>query len=502
MNIQQAKDQIRRTVEIYLMKDADGTYRIPLERQRPVFMVGSPGIGKTAIMQQIASELDIGLVSYSMTHHTRQSALGLPVIRTVDYDGKEYSVTEYTMSEIIAAIYEAMKASGRKEGILFLDEINCVSETLAPAMLQFLQYKTFGTHRVPDGWVIVTAGNPPQFNRAVREFDVAMMDRLKVLTVEADYDTWRAYAQDAGVHNAILTYLDIRKDDFYRIENTPEGRTYVTARGWEDLSDALKLYEEKDFPVDDMLVLQYIGNRRIAREFSTYYALYCKYKEDYRIQDILDGKADRSLKKRASYASFDERVSLLSLLTDSVLVKIRANVIDRNVCMRLTPILRALGKTTDTGALVPQRIEQAITAEADAMRKARAAGSLSKRSEILTYIVIHVLQDYAARIEVEAPGDDAAGFALIRKAFSERVAAMQAEAKRVLSELDNLFAFVKEVFGEENEMLLLVTHLTVSRDAVRFLSVNTCAAYAKYSRKFEVTSRGEELQAELGDLKL
>ena len=48
-----------------------------------------------------------------------------------------YDVSEYTMSEIIASVYDVMAESGIREGILFLDEINCVSETLAPSMLQF-----------------------------------------------------------------------------------------------------------------------------------------------------------------------------------------------------------------------------------------------------------------------------------------------------------------------------------------------------------------------------
>ena len=72
-----------------------------------------------------------------MTHHTRQSAIGLPKIETKVYDGQEYMVSEYTMSEIIASVYDCIEETGLKEGILFLDEINCVSETLAPAMLQF-----------------------------------------------------------------------------------------------------------------------------------------------------------------------------------------------------------------------------------------------------------------------------------------------------------------------------------------------------------------------------
>lgn len=160
MNIKQAKEYIENTVRLYLKKDEFGEYRIPVVRQRPVFLLGAPGIGKTAIMEQVAQELSIALVSYSMTHHTRQSALGLPFIAHKEYQGMEYEISEYTMSEIIASIYEVMENSGIREGILFLDEINCVSETLAPSMLQFLQYKVFGRHRVPDGWVIVTAGNP------------------------------------------------------------------------------------------------------------------------------------------------------------------------------------------------------------------------------------------------------------------------------------------------------------------------------------------------------
>lgn len=194
MNIEKAKQQIKNAMIAYFSKDEFGEYIIPIERQRPVFLVGPPGIGKTAIMEQIAEELDVGLVTYSMTHHTRQSALGLPFISKKTYGGREYSVSEYTMSEIIASVYGCMENTGRKEGILFLDEINCVSETLAPAMLQFLQYKVFGMHKVPNGWIVVTAGNPPEFNKSVKEFDTVTLDRLKYIQVEADFETWKRYA--------------------------------------------------------------------------------------------------------------------------------------------------------------------------------------------------------------------------------------------------------------------------------------------------------------------
>ena len=207
MNIKQAKEQIKNAMTAYFTKDAFGNYVIPIEKQRPVLLMGAPGIGKTSIMEQIASELGVGLVSYSMTHHTRQSALGLPFITHKLYGGKQYDVSEYTMSEIIASVYDMMEETGVQEGILFLDEINCVSETLAPPMLQFLQYKVFGRHRVPDGWIVVTAGNPPEYNKSVRELDIVTWDRLKRIDVEPDLETWREYAWKKGVHASVLTYL-------------------------------------------------------------------------------------------------------------------------------------------------------------------------------------------------------------------------------------------------------------------------------------------------------
>ena len=51
--------------------------------------MGPPGIGKTAIMEQVAEECEVGLVAYTITHHTRQSAVGLPRIVTRCYNGKE-----------------------------------------------------------------------------------------------------------------------------------------------------------------------------------------------------------------------------------------------------------------------------------------------------------------------------------------------------------------------------------------------------------------------------
>lgn len=294
MNIREAKEEIIRTVYAYTAKDDRGSCRIPSVRQRPVLLIGPPGIGKTAIMEQAAEECGVGLLAYTITHHTRQSAVGLPQLVTKTFGDREYTMTEYTMSEIVGSVYEYQERTGYQEGILFIDEINCVSETLAPTMLQFLQYKTFGNHKVPEGWVIVAAGNPQEYNRSVRELDMAALDRVRMLNVEADVSVWQDYAQQQGVHPVILSYLELHPEHFYQVTLTRERQEFVTARGWEDLSVLLSEYERQGLSVDKSFMEEFLRVPKIASDFASYYQLSKTYLGMYRMKAFLeDGLTDR-----------------------------------------------------------------------------------------------------------------------------------------------------------------------------------------------------------------
>ncbi|MCC8045484.1 MAG: MoxR family ATPase [Clostridiales bacterium] len=320
MNIQDARTEIIRTIRAYTAKKEDGTPIIPSLRQRPLLLIGPPGIGKTAIMEQAARECRVGFVSYTMTHHTRQSALGLPYIERRSFNGEEYAVTEYTMSEIIASVYRCMEETGVSNGLLFLDEINCVSETLAPAMLQFLQNKTFGSHRLPDGWVLAAAGNPPEYNKSVHEFDIATLDRLKYIPVEADYEVWRSYALGEAIHGAILAYLDTHPGQFYILKQTYASRAFATARGWEDLSCILKEYEALDFQVDAKLVIQYLQDQELAEDFSYFYQLYHSKEQHLPIAQMLAGDKQAAAACRTLFleSPFEEQIYLVHLMLSCI----------------------------------------------------------------------------------------------------------------------------------------------------------------------------------------
>lgn len=444
MNIRQAKEEIKRTVRAYLARDAAGNYRIPAIRQRPVLLIGPPGIGKTQIMRQIAQEMDIGLVSYTITHHTRQSAVGLPYIREEEFDGKTCSVTEYTMSEIIAGVYRAIRDGGHREGILFIDEINCVSETLAPTMLQFLQCKTFGNQAVPEGWLIVAAGNPPEYNKSVRDFDMVTLDRVRCMMVEADYAVWKAYARAQGICGAIMSYLELRPRNFYRIETDVDGMKFVTARGWEDLSSLMAVYEEQKQPVDETVVFGFLHHEEVAEDAAAYFDLYRKYRDDYGIPDILRGRVKPAVYARIDAAAFDERVSVVNLLLDGLFGRLKKSAAER------------------------QRTDADYAA----------------------------LTAHAGREHGEATGGNAAEDAA-RAAFELQLERLEAAEQEASEALEYAFDFMERAFFDGQEMVIFVTELAMDADAALFLAEHTCERYMRYSAELLVGTRKAELLAEI-----
>ncbi|MGN0078610.1 MAG: ATP-binding protein [Coriobacteriales bacterium] len=499
MNIKKAKQQVKDTIEAYLACDEQGQPLLPVEKQRPIFLVGAPGIGKTAIMAQIAAELDLGLVSYSMTHHTRQSALGLPFIVEREYGGYSYEASEYTMSEIVASVFDCMRASGRERGILFLDEINCVSETLYPSMLQFLQFKTFGRHQVPQGWVVVTAGNPPEYNRSVHEFDVVTLDRVKKLAVEPDYEAWRSYAADRGVHPAVLTFLDVKKDRFYRVEQTLEGKAFVTARGWDDLSDIIQVYERLGKAVDRDLIGHYVQVPAIAAEFSTYYELFNKYRDDYRVDEILAGCAPAEVLQRAQEAAFDERLSLVGLLLDA-LVSQQAAVMERtDLLLRLRDDLRALKATVlEDGCPAAPLLEELQAARTRELETLAASGGASGAKRQLIRRELEQLGVYAEALAAagSAPSEQ---LACLEAAFAAQ-ADTSSQVAAIEQQLSAAFSFLEEAFGDAQEMLVFTTELTQRTASARYVAQYGSASYYQHNEAMILSDRQRDLRRRIEEL--
>lgn len=519
MNIKRAKQEVKNTIEAYLLKDEFGAYAIPSIRQRPVLLIGPPGVGKTQIMEQIARECQVGLVSYTITHHTRQSAVGLPFISKKSYGGKEYSVTEYTMSEIVASIYNKIENTGLKEGILFIDEINCVSETLAPTMLQFLQCKTFGNHKIPEGWIIVAAGNPPEFNKSVREFDIVTLDRIKLVQVEADFEVWKEYAYQESIHPAIISYLDVKNQNFCQIETTVDGKLFATPRGWEDLSRLIEVYEKLGKPVDRDVIFQYIQHPAISKDFANYLELYYKYENEYQVAEILKGVINEDLCEKLVRAPFDEKLSVISLVLSKLGSMFKDGMEQENFVAMLMEQLKVFKEGLEVAdeKAAAARIENGTAAGSGEEKETRPVSATSRLGEVLTAFrmerrrkkeaellgrkedyryrrVIKKMEGYIQILKSEHLEDMDAAWERIKELFAEESKHYNDMIDDCGEALEHGFDFMEAAFGDSQEMVIFITNLNTNYYCVRFLQEYECERYYQYNKKLLFEDREGELK--------
>lgn len=512
MNIKRAKEEIKDTIEAYLLKDEYGAYEIPSIRQRPVLLIGPPGVGKTQIMEQIARECEIGLVAYTITHHTRQSAIGLPYILEKTYGGKPYSVTEYTMSEIVASIYNKIEQTGLTEGLLFIDEINCVSETLAPAMLQFLQCKTFGNHQIPEGWIIAAAGNPPEYNKSVRDFDVVTLDRIKMIHVEADFGVWKEYAYAQSIHPAILAYLNTRPESFCRIETTVDGKMFATPRGWEDLSRLIEVYEKMGKSVDREVIGQYIQLPKVAKDFANYLELYYKYQDDYQIDEILSGTIREKLCNLLKRAPFDEKLSVIGLLLSRLNRGFKEAVTAGERTELLFEELKKLrdGETTEANLAKLRRDFH------EEWEKLRAAGLLTRQQDYLRRDVEKILERYEQNLHGWIVNEKPCGeksceeslqrisagrvWEYVKELFGSESAAYDVSISENGAMLENAFNFMEAAFGDSQEMVIFITELNTGYFSVKFLQEYECERYFQYNERLLFKNREDNIKTRIDNL--
>lgn len=487
MNILQAKNEIKNTVQAYLSKNSFGEYEIESKNQRPLLLIGPPGIGKTQIMEQISKECQIGLVSYTITHHTRQSAVGLPFIQEKEFQGKTYSITEYTMSEIIASVYSKMEETGLKEGILFIDEINCVSETLAPTMLQFLQNKTFGNQKVPAGWIIVAAGNPSEYNKSVRDFDVVTMDRIRYIHVETDYYVWKEYAISKHIHPMILSYLELKPNNFYTVSTSVDGMEFVTARGWEDLSYLLYTYEKMHLEISQDTIYEYLHHEDIAEDVFAYYLVYKKYQDDYGIDDILNGNVSSTIYARLFNADFDERVSVVNLVMDGLLRQVNIYSFEKHCTDLWFGFLKNYRNHMDVSYV--DHVKEFIALYHDKLQ----AELLSDAQKHEYEFVLEQIQ----KVNVDESLDSKSRFDCSTKPFFKQKENMESIELDLKLQIENVFEFMESAFKNGQEMTIFVTNLTMSAEMALYLSSHTIGIYEKYKQVLLIGSQKARLLDEL-----
>ncbi len=178
-----------------------------------VMIWGAPGIGKSSVVAQVAEQRSLEFVDVRLSQLAPTDLRGLPVAE----NGRS---TWYPP--------EFLPQNG--EGILFLDELNMAPPALQGVAQQLILDRQVGSYRVPEGWFVWAAGNRKEDRAAVFEMPAPLANRFLHLQVEVDFESFKSYALEAGIHEQILAFLSFRAALLYKFE--PQEVAWCSPRTW------------------------------------------------------------------------------------------------------------------------------------------------------------------------------------------------------------------------------------------------------------------------------
>ena len=203
---------------------------------RPVYIWGAPGIGKSALVEQFAESVGLPCVSLLGSQLAPADIIGIPQIK----DG----TSEFLPPKMIA----------RKEPyVLFLDELNACSQEVQKAFYSLIYEKRVGEYHLPEGSIIIGAGNRMQDGAIVKTMSSALLNRMFHVQMKVDSSQWLAWAYQNGIHTWVTDYITQRPDHLFS-EPPKTEEPYSTPRSWHMLSDILKEYRAGEKPVDEGVV--------------------------------------------------------------------------------------------------------------------------------------------------------------------------------------------------------------------------------------------------------
>lgn len=208
---------------------------------RPVFIWGAPGVGKSAMVEKFAEEVGLPCVSLLGSQLAPEDIIGIPQIRG--------NTSEFLPPKMIA----------RKEPyLLFLDELNACSQEVQKAFYSLIHEHRIGEYYLPEGSIVIGAGNRIQDSAIVKTMSSALINRMFHVQLKADVSQWISWAYENNLHKWVIEYLTQRPDHLFA-EPPKTEEPYSTPRSWHILSDALKEYGagEKEMPEEVLRTLVY-----------------------------------------------------------------------------------------------------------------------------------------------------------------------------------------------------------------------------------------------------
>lgn len=242
--------------------DAIKALKVLTSINHPVMLHGSPGVGKSDVVRQVAADANIKLIDVRLSQLDPVDLRGVPSV----VDGK----TTWNQPDFLPT---------RGKGILFLDEINSAAQATQAAAYQLVLDRQLGDYTLPKGWKIVAAGNRASDKAIVNQMSTALKNRLAHIEYEVDTDDWCDWAIKANISSEVLGFIRFRPallnqfDDLVsdKSVNIKDINAFATPRSWQRVSEVIETKPDKD--IEFSLYAGIIGEGP-ATEFLAYLKYY------------------------------------------------------------------------------------------------------------------------------------------------------------------------------------------------------------------------------------
>lgn len=204
-------------------------YADPTLRRRASMLWGTRGVGKSSIVHQLAAECGVPLVDLRLT-----------TIEPVDIRGAIYA--DDRREKTVWFPPEFLPDPDQPEGVLFLDELTAADQRLQISAYSLILDRRVGDYRLPDGWMVIAAGNAAYHGAVSHDMGTALADRMFHFNVQSVIGAFLDYAIANGFAPEVMAYLKVRPDklDDTAAQLANDHLIGASPRGWEDVSNVIK----------------------------------------------------------------------------------------------------------------------------------------------------------------------------------------------------------------------------------------------------------------------
>ena len=230
--------------------------------QRPLFLWGPPGIGKSELVEGITRDLGGLMIDLRLGQMEPTDIRGIPFYNK-DIGKMDWAEPVELPDEATASQYPVV--------VLFLDELNSAAPSVQSAAYQLILNRRIGKYKLPNNVVMVAAGNRESDKGVTYRMPTPLANRFIHQEMKVDFPSWQEWAVNNNIHKDVVGYLSFAKQDLYDFDAKSASRAFATPRSWTFVSQLLDEEEDNDTvtnliagTVGEGLAVKFMAHRKVA----------------------------------------------------------------------------------------------------------------------------------------------------------------------------------------------------------------------------------------------